>query len=149
MSDTQTVSLSAKNSHKSVNRVVIERAEKTSIEFESEQTDNGEGDQEEDIWLIPENNDLYFFLVLILSGLLILSWITLMAVSICLCRARRGRGGGCCYCCSDDDDDSSVVGRKRGKRVSRAESWRYESNILINPSRMQQQQRQQQRTQSP
>lgn len=59
--------------------------------------------------------ELYFYIIIGLAGLLLISWIALIAfVSI--------------YCCGQKP-------KKSKKKVARAESWRYESNIYVNPNR--------------
>ena len=72
-------------------------------------------------WMGVSMEQFYFYLVIALSSLLLLCLLILLGM--CLCFPKNG----CQHC------KSKINNAKAGKRVSRAESWRYESSHYVNP----------------
>jgi hypothetical protein len=83
------------------------------------------------------DEEIYFYALIGASGLLLLTLIALLTICIFVCCFRsssakskqRSSSSGCFSCC---------ILPRRGKSVSRAASWRYESNLYVNPSERQQ-----------
>lgn len=99
--------------------------QRVAIEDNPEETDDEDDDttaivtdstDAEPLFMTTE--ELYFWIIIGLSALLTVTWICIPIVCYCVCK----KGRGCC------------CGPRRNKRVSRADSWRYESNIYVNPN---------------
>jgi len=84
---------------------------------------------------MPSNEELYFYGLIAAVALLVATWIGILIT--CFFSTKRHK----LTCCGFGSE-------KRGKRVSRTQSWRYESRMYVNPNggrgRLQQQQQQQQ-----
>lgn len=80
-----------------------------------------EAEEEEEI-LVRDDDDMLMYIIYGLAGFSGLCLILITGLLIFICKGKH-----------------QCLARKNGKKVSRAESWRYESNIFVNPTQRQQQ----------
>jgi hypothetical protein len=83
------------------------------------------------------NEQLYFYIMIGLAGLLLTAVILLFSVACCNRKPTDRRSSSSCTlssCCAKVDP--------RSKRVSRSDSWRFESNVYVKPTERQRELRQ-------